>query len=61
MRAPRARDAWRKFTETYGKPRVRAARALCIDFLVTKNTVPLLDLLVPEPLIKVQLYLSRGT
>jgi hypothetical protein len=41
-RLPRARDAWRKFTEIYGNPRAcvaRASRALCIAFLVAKNTV----------------------
>jgi hypothetical protein len=27
--APRARDAWRKFTEIYGIPRTGTARALC--------------------------------
>jgi hypothetical protein len=38
-RARRARDAWRKFTEIYGNPRARAARALCIDFLPLIGTV----------------------
>jgi hypothetical protein len=37
--APRARDAWRKFTEIYGNPRGDAARELCIDFAAAKNTV----------------------
>ena len=40
-RAPRARDAWRKFTEIYGNPRAAAARALCIDFLPVIGTVHL--------------------
>ena len=38
-RAPRARDAWRKFTKIYGNPRASDARALCIDFAVARNTV----------------------
>ena len=42
-RAPRARDAWRKFTEIYGNPRGRAARAPCIDFLAAKYTVSILE------------------
>ena len=42
-RAPRARDAWRKFKEIYGNPRCRAVRAPCIDFLVAKCTVSILD------------------
>jgi hypothetical protein len=33
------RDAWRNLTEIYGIPRAGAARALWIDFLVTKYTV----------------------
>jgi hypothetical protein len=37
--APRARDAWRKFTEIYGNPRGGAARAPCIDFLAAKGEV----------------------
>ena len=41
--APRARDAWRKFKEIYGNPRCRAVRAPCIDFLVAKCTVSILD------------------
>ena len=36
--APRACDAWRKFTEIYGNPCATAARALCIDFLDAKCT-----------------------
>ena len=38
---PRARRAWRKFTEIqcYGNPRARAARALFIDFLLVIGTV----------------------
>ena len=40
-RAPRACDAWRKFTEIYGNPRTRVTRALYIDFDVAKNTVQL--------------------
>ena len=40
---PRARDAWRKFKEIYGNPRCRAVRAPCIDFLVAKCTVSILD------------------
>ncbi len=40
-RAPRARDAWRKFTEIYGNPRGVAAREPCIDFAAAKNTVDL--------------------
>jgi hypothetical protein len=35
--APRARDAWRKFTEIYGIP--RAARELCSDLLLVIGTV----------------------
>ena len=42
-RAPRARDAWRKFKEIYGNPRGRPARAPCIDFLAAKYTVSILD------------------
>ena len=42
-RAPRARDAWRKFKEIYGNPRGRAVRAPCIDFLAAKYTVSILD------------------
>ena len=38
-RAPRARDAWRKFTEIYGNPRGRAAREPCGDFLLIIGTV----------------------
>jgi hypothetical protein len=37
--APRARDAWRKFTEIYGNPRGGAARELCGDFLPVIGTV----------------------
>ena len=39
VRAPRARDAWRKFTEIYRNPRDGAARAPCIDFLLVIGTV----------------------
>jgi hypothetical protein len=39
-RAPRARDASRKFTEIYGNPRASAKRAPCIDFLSVIGTVP---------------------
>jgi hypothetical protein len=38
-RARRARDAWRKFTEIYGNPRVGAAHTLCIDLLAAAYTV----------------------
>jgi hypothetical protein len=38
-RVPRARDAWRKFTEIYGNSRGIAARTPCIDFLAAKCTV----------------------
>jgi hypothetical protein len=38
-RARRARDAWRKFTEIYGNPRMGAAHTLCIDVLATAYTV----------------------
>jgi hypothetical protein len=41
-RAPRARDAWRKFQEIYGNPRGRAVRAPCIDFLAAKYTISIL-------------------
>jgi len=41
--APRARDAWRKFTEIYGNPRGRAARAPCVDFLAANCTVSIFD------------------
>jgi hypothetical protein len=40
--APRARDAWRKFTEIYGIPRGGAAREPCIDFAAAKNTVQIM-------------------
>ena len=38
-RAPRVRDAWRKFTEIYRNPRAGATRTLCVNFFVTKYTV----------------------
>ena len=38
-RAPRARDAWRKFMEIYGNPRGGPARVSCIDFLPVIGTV----------------------
>jgi hypothetical protein len=40
--APRARDAWIKFTKIYENPRVAAARAPCVDFAAAKNTVEVL-------------------
>ena len=37
--APRARDAWTKFTGIYENPRATTARTLCTDFLAAKYTV----------------------
>jgi hypothetical protein len=39
VRAPQAGDAWRKFTEIYGIPRARGARALSINCFKTKYIV----------------------